>query len=160
MMHDDLNRVVLQAVGLTTNEQQKIVDSDTRQQLLYKDKNMRYSSSNSVPITKQDVIFDPSSNKGQMKALFDHFTNKIEDEDGTYVKMSYEVQNGEKSALTYEVDGVKVTTNSYYNDSLKYIEAIERLNGCEDIGYLQQYDKENEKPKPTKSKRKKKPLFG
>ena len=143
-----------------TNEQQKIVDSDTRQQLLYKDKNMRYSSSNSVPITKQDVIFDPSSNKGQMKALFDHFTNKIEDEDGTYVKMSYEVQNGEKSALTYEVDGVKVTTNSYYNDSLKYIEAIERLNGCEDVGYLQQYDKENEKPKPTKSKRKKKPLFG
>ena len=158
MMHDDLNVVVLQSVGLTVNEQQKIVDQDTRELLQYKGKNMRFSSTNSVPITKQDIVFDPSDNKGQMMALFEHFTHKIEDEDGTYIKMSCEIQDGDKTALTYEVDGQRVTTNPYYKESLKYVEAIERLNGCEDVSYLQQYDKKKEVPKKTRKRNK--PIFG
>ena len=57
-----------------------------------------------------------------------------------------------------EVNGQKITTGSYYKDSLKYIEAIERLNEAEDVSYLQQYDKPKEKPKKTT--RKKKNIFG
>lgn len=161
MMHDDLNKVIVDVIGLTTTEQCRVVDQDTGEQLIYKDKTMRYSSTNSVPCTKQDVIFDPASNKGQMGALFDHFTHKIADEEDIYVKMSYEKVDPEtdKSALIYEVNGEKVTTNYYNNDSLKYVEAIERLNGAENLEYLKQYDKKVERKSQPKTRRRKKPLF-
>ena len=162
MMHDDLNRIIVQGIGLTVNSQQKIVDQDTGEQLRYKDKNLRYSSNNSVMLTKQDAIFDPAENRGQMVALFNHYSKKLEEEDNVYIKMSYEVQQEDnKSSLVVEMDGQKIETGSYYNDSLKYVEAIERMNGTEDVSFLQQYDKKKDFNKQTsKSRKKKKSIFG
>ena len=111
MMHDEFNRIVLQIVGLATDNRCIVYDQDTNQQLKYKEKNLRYSSNNSVPVTKQDTIFDPSSNRGQMSSLFNFYADKVHEEDGTYVSTTSEIVDGDKSSLSLVVTGKSLKIN-------------------------------------------------
>lgn len=148
MMRDPLNRIIMEDIGLTVNDNNKIMDQDTREELSYKGKSMRYSSQNSVVLTNQDMVFDPASNKALMGKLFDHYLNKIESEDGTYVGIYYEEIDPEtqQSSLVAKVQfegesETQIRTNSYNNDSLKYAEMIKKLNRSDDTD-LSEYDKE------------------
>ena len=99
--------------------------------------------------------------RSQMSSLFNFYADKVHEEDGTYVSTTSEIVDGDKSSLSLVVNGKQLKTKSYYKDSLKYVEAMELLNGCEDTSYLQKYDKIDEIPvKPKSKKNKPKPLFG
>ena len=130
MMKDPINKVIMEEIGLTVDSSNRVMDQDTRALLSYKDKNMKYSSQNSVTLTNKDIVFDPASNKAIMGSLFDHFLTKIEDEEGTYVSLHYEKKNEKdnSTALVAIVDGEEITTDYYNNDSLKYVEMMRHLN--------------------------------
>ena len=123
MMHDPINKVIMEEIGLTVDSSNRIMDQDTRALLSYREKNLKFSSQNSVTLTNNDIIFDPASNKAIMGSLFDHFLTKIEDEEGTYVSIHYEKKNEDdnSTALVAIVDGEEITTDYYNNDSLKYV---------------------------------------
>ena len=141
MMKDPLNKEILEEIGLTVDQQKRVMDQDTRSHLTFNDKNIRYSSTGIVTVTPQDVIFDPASNKNMMMHLFNHFVAKIEDEDGVYVSNYYDIpaENGKGSSIEAIVDGKKVRTNNYVNESLKYVDLIKTLNG-RDASELAQFD--------------------
>lgn len=164
MMKNPLNKVIMEEIGLTVDSSNRVMDQDTRAILSYKDKNMKYSSQNSVTLTNQDIIFDPASNKTVMGSLFNHFLGKIEEEDGTYVSLHYEKRNEENnsSALVAVVNGEEVCTDYYNNDSLKYVEMIKHLNEAEDTD-LHSYDSESvpniDSTAVTRNKKKRKKVF-
>ena len=135
MMHDPINKVIMEEIGLTVDSSNRIMDQDTRALLSYREKNLKFSSQNSVTLTNNDIIFDPASNKAIMGSLFDHFLTKIEDEEGTYASIHYEKKNEDdnSTALVAIVDGEEITTDYYNNDSLKYVEMMRCLNGSDDL---------------------------
>lgn len=164
MMRDPLNRIIMEDIGLTVDPNNKIMDQDTRQELKYKDKSMRYSSQNSVVLTQADMAFDPASNKSLMNNLFDHYLTKIEDEDGTYVPIYYEERNpdGQGTGLIAKIhrEGSAteevLKTQYYNNDSLKYVEMIRQINESSNTN-LSEYDSEpKDMTKPQRKRKKKK----
>lgn len=138
-MQDYLNKIVMEEIGLGVDSYQKVIDQDSRDQLKFKDKNIKYSSQNSVVTTKNDIIFDPAENKNLMCSLFDHFTQKIESEENKYVSMYYDISDNTGYAIAAMVDGIRVTSDHYNNESLKYIDIIMKINGTEDVD-LKKYD--------------------
>ena len=161
-MRDPLNRIIMEDIGLTVDSNNKIMDQDTRQELKYKEKNMRYSSNNSVVLTQSDMIFDPAANKALMGSLFTHYLNKVEEEDGTYVPVYYEVRNQEgQTGLVAKVhmegssEEESLETGFYNNDSLKYAEMIKKINGSSDTD-LSEYDSEPKQDMTNQTKKQKK----
>lgn len=150
MMHDPINKIIMQEIGLTIDNHQKVVDQDTREILKFKDKNLKYSSKNDIVITRNDVPFDPIDAKNMMTSLFNHFTEKINIEDGSYVSMYYDINSEEGTALEAVIDNNKITSDFYKNDALKYLDIIMKINGADTSG-LKQYD-----IKPTKDTNRKK----
>jgi hypothetical protein len=141
MMHDPINKIIMQEIGLGVDNYQKVIDQDTREQLKFKEKNIKYSSQNSVVLTKNDIPFDPIESKNLMGGLFDHFSKKLEKEDNVYISRFYDITDKEKgTALEAVVNGKKIKSDYYNNnESLKYLDIIMQLNGSDNIN-LKQYD--------------------
>lgn len=160
MMKDPLNKVIMEDIGLTVDSNNRVMDQDTREYLSYRDKNMKFSSQNSVTLTNQDIIFDPITDKAVMGSLFNHYLGKIEEEDGVYVALHYEQrsEDGKSTALVAKVDNQEITTDYYKNDSLKYVEMIKRLNGDSDYN-MKDYDKSYKKDNSVISNKKRKADF-
>lgn len=138
-MQDPINKIIMQEIGLGVDNTQKVIDQDTRETLRFRDKNMKYSSTSHVHVSKNDIIFDPTETRHLMGSLFDHFTKKIEDEEGVYVSVYYDINSEEGTALEIVADGDKMTSDYYQNDVLKYLDIIMKLNGT-DTSNLKQYD--------------------
>lgn len=156
-MHDPLNKMIMEEIGLTVDKQNRVYDQDTRQPLLFKEKNMKFSSQHNVALGNNDMVFDPANNKGLMNSLFDYYTQKLEDEEGVYVSGHFEEANEDgKMAVNLTVNNKQVKTNYYTNNSLSYLEAIKVLNGSDSLD-LTEYDSDR-KQKPT-TKRKKKGIL-
>lgn len=139
MMHDPINKIIMQEIGLGVDNHQKVIDQDTRETLKFKDKNIKYSSQNNVVLTKNDMPFDPFQTRNLMNSLFDHFTEKANDEDGIYVSMYYDIPGEKGTALEAVVNGEKIKSNYYENDALRYLDVIMKINGSDTSG-LMQYD--------------------
>lgn len=139
MMQDPVNKLIMQEIGLSVDNNQKVIDQDTREMLKFREKSMKYSSTSSVHVTKNDMVFDPMETRNLMGSLFDHFTKKIEDEEGVYVSIYYDINSEEGTALEVVADGEKITSDHYQNDTLKYLDIIMQLNGA-DSSNLKQYD--------------------
>ena len=154
MMHDPLNKMIMEEIGLSVDKQNKVYDQDTRQPLLFKDKNMKFSSQHNVALSGNDMVFDPANNKGLMSSLFDYYTQKLEDEEGIYVSGHFEESGDDgKMSVTLMIDNNQIKTNSYSNNSLSYLEAIKILNGSENTD-LSQYDSVKQIKAPTRRKKK------
>lgn len=154
MMQDPLNKMIMQEIGLSVDKQNRVYDQDTRQPILFKDKNMKFSSQHNVALSGNDMVFDPANNKGLMSSLFDYYTQKLEDEEGVYVSGHFEESTEDgKMAVTLMMNNNQIKTNSYTNNSLSYLEAIKRLNGSQDTD-LSEYDSDRKQKAPTKRKKK------
>lgn len=149
-MHDPLNKMVMEEIGLTIDKNKVVIDQDTRQPIIIKDKVMKYSSKNIVPVRRDEQVFDPAANKSQMAFAFDYFVSKLESE-GEPVDMYYDIHDG--SAMEVKKNGEVLQTEDYNNDQLRYIDMMRRLNGSspEDIKSM------DDKTKKSQVKRKKKP---
>ena len=141
MMQDPINKIIMQEIGLGVDNHQKVMDQDTRETLKFKDKNIKYSSQNNVIITKNDIPFDPYETRNLMSSLFDHFTEKMNEEEDVYVSMYYDIPGDKGTALEAVVNGEKIKSDYYTNDSLRYLDLIMQINGS-DKTVLRQYDSE------------------
>lgn len=149
-MKDPINKLIMQEIGLTTNIEKEVIDEETRLPIVIKDKVLKYSSSVCVPIKKNEMIFDPANNRGQMSILFDYFVNKLETE-GTEVDMYYDINDG--SAMEVKIQGQTIRTNEYNNDQLRYLDMMRRLNQSDPSDIRDLDDKR--KKKQLKSKKSK-----
>ena len=129
MMKDPVNKLIMDEIGLTVNNKNIIIDQDTRESITYKDKNMKFSSLNSVTLGHSEMIFDPGSNKNLMTSLFGYYADKIENEDEGYVSMYYEKPSSDgKNILEVKTDKGTLRSKSYNNESLLYLDVIQQIN--------------------------------
>lgn len=161
MMNDPMNKIIMTEIGLTVDDQSRVMDQDTREYLRFNSKNLKYSSQNQVTLGNKDMQFDPVSNRAVMGNLFDYYANKLSEEGEAYVSMYSERIHDDKTSLEVKVDDKVITTKPYYNDSLKFVDAIQQLNGATDVD-LSEYDKKKEQdnnPKPKRRNNKHKSIF-
>lgn len=151
-MHDPINKIIMREIGLGVDNSQKVIDQDTREILNFKEKNIKYSSQGDINITKNDILFDPTETKNLINSLFNHFTKKIESEEGTYVSLYYDIPSPKGIALEAVVDGEKLTSAFYKNDTLRYLDIIMQINGADKSG-LKQLDSAPVIKKDTKKKK-------
>lgn len=104
------------------------------------------------------ITFDPLNNKNIMKFLFDVFVDTYEG--SPYIVNYYKVYyNGtRKSSLhLYFSDNTEITTNAFYNESLKYAEAIDYVIAGVPLRDYNEVDQEIIIPEgPSKSTKSKK----
>lgn len=152
MSNVELNRLIMQEIGLAVDNRQKVYDQDTGP-IQYKEKNLKFAGENSVIISNKDMPFNPAENPFVMASLFDHYGKKIEEEEGISISRFCEVQdNTGKSALDITTNNGTFRTNFYNNDSLKYVDAIQYLNGSDPNLNEYDYDKKPEKGTIKKKK--------
>ena len=157
MMKDPVNKLIMEEIGLTIDNKNRIIDQDTRESITYKDKNMKYSSQNSVTLGHSEMIFDPGSNKNLMTTLFGYYANKIEEEEEGYVSMYYEKPNLDgKNILEAKTDKGLLQSKPYNNESLLYLDVIQQINGAENVD-LSEYDADKPLYEEKKNTRKRKP---
>jgi hypothetical protein len=148
-MEIDLNRKILQEIGLDINDQQHVVDQDTFNLIQFNGKNIKYSINNpTVLIGKDDIKFDPINNVKLMSHLFTYHIDKIHEIDGIYYPVFYPIEgeNGKGAIEAKSDNGTVVRSNFYNNDSLKYADLIMRINGEKDID-LSELDHESKSKK-------------
>lgn len=120
--------MVLTEIGLDVDDYGNIVDQDNNNIIAFKGKTL----TNNYPPSKGQIVFNPLEDQKQMNSLFMYFTNKIHEEEGSYVSSIF--TNGTpnkniKSNLGITVDDHQMQSKAYYNDSVKYLDLIIQLNG-------------------------------
>lgn len=132
-MHDSLMQKIMQEIGLDIDDNNHIIDQDTGVALQFKGKQLKYINNKKCRLERNEIPFDPVCDAKLMNNLFAYYINKINAEDGRYVNIYYSVQdkNSKKGSiiLKEERDNITMQSNSYYNDSLKYMDLILQLNG-------------------------------
>lgn len=137
-MHNPVNKMLLDEIGLTVDANHRVIDQDTRQPVIIKDRYLKYSAYNSVPVHgRQEQVFDPCSNRGQMGFLFEYYVAKL-DSEGEPIDMYYETQNGE--AIEVKREGECLESGIYNNETLKFVDVIMQLNQSSSIEELHKYD--------------------
>lgn len=130
-------QLVLDEIGLEFTPDNRLIDQDTRQLLLYQ----------SQPIVKNPSHrnyhrFDPLTNPKFMSFLFAYFSNKLKIEQNICVNVVYYkvIKNSRNSPLAIKVDGGREYVSRIYSlETLKYLDLICQLNGGMNVD-LSQYD--------------------
>ena len=122
---------VMTDVGLEIDKDDYIVDQDTGDKLMFKGRNVKFNSVNEPTLTKTDILFDPLNNQSMMSDLFLYFTNKIDEQEGRYVNVVYSEPHdrADKGTISCKENNIRISSDSYYKDSLKYASLINKLNG-------------------------------
>lgn len=147
MMHNPLNRLIMEEIGLSVNDHKTVIDQDTREILKFRDKNIKYSSTDNISTTRNDILFDAIETRNLMRSLFDHFTKKIEMETGLCISVYHDIKGENDTtslrAIVYnknEDDSFNTISSDYYKlDALRYLDVIIQLNDS-DRSILKKYD--------------------
>lgn len=149
-----INIKIMQEIGIDISADKRLVDQDTGDVLQFKDKFLVGPNVKE----KNSIEFDPINNVRQMTTMFDYFTRKLEDDDSNNISVFYpkeDPNNKEKTYLELKTEDNKIiTSGSYINESLTYVDVIMRLNGSEDVD-LSEYDAKSHKELEDKKKEKK-----
>ena len=149
----ELNNLVLREVGLDLDHQYNVVDQDTGIQLQINGKLIKYyfgADVNPDSNVNGDKILDAVRDSYLMNFLVGYYIEKIKEEIPDLYIYSYHSINDRYSPRTaLEVKGnLNFRTRYYFNDCLKYIEALYRLTGgdidlTEYDMMISEYDKKN-----------------
>ena len=127
-----ITQIIMHEIGLDVDKNNNIVDQDNGQPIHFNGKELKYNlGEKKLRIGRNDVEFDPIENTKIMSHLFSYYLDKKNEEDGTYFPVYFSVSNPDgKSSL--EIKGDNTFKSKYYkNESLKYADAILRINGNE-----------------------------
>lgn len=122
---------IMQEVGLETTSDNYVIDQDTGDMLNFKGKNIKFSMDGNVPLSKNDILFDPLENSNMMSQLFTYYTNKLDAQDDRYINVIYSTQQDRysKGTVSCKEGGRIIESDEYYKDSLRYANLITKLNG-------------------------------
>lgn len=127
-----LERIVLDEIGLDIDNTD-VIDQDYGSPVVLNGRVLRYfteeDDNENYFLTKSDTLFDVK-NPIVMKLLFGFYLDKILSFEGRYFK-SFDIsinKNG-SSQLNLRTDNEVISSDSYYEESLKFIDMILKLSG-------------------------------
>ena len=129
-----VTQILMHEIGLDVDKENNIVDQDNGQPIHFNGKELKYNlGEKKIPIGRNDIGFNPIDDTKVMSHLFSFYLDKKQEEDGTYFPVYFTVNNSNgKTAL--QLKGENTIKSEYFkNESLKYIDAILKINGTEDL---------------------------
>ena len=128
ILENDINSMLLVALGFDVSDQGFIIDQDTLTKVKLGYHYLKYNPNSdiTIPHHKNDIIFNPLNNKKLMSSLLELFLKKEEEDGELNIKIFYPIDDGNgkwRLELKDGVDGLYQTDN-YTNQLLAYAEAI------------------------------------
>lgn len=140
----ELNDMVMRKIGLDLDRQYNIIDQDTGIQLQLNGKLIKYYFGSEINNPDSNVdgdkILDSMRDSYLMNFLVAYYIGKLKYEDPDLYIYSFHPINdrfSERTALEFK-GSINLKTRFYYNDCLKFIEGLYRLDN-DDID-LSEYD--------------------
>ena len=127
-------QILMHEIGLDVDKENNIVDQDNGQPIHFNGKELKYNlGEKKIHMGRNDIGFNPIDDTKIMSHLFSFYLNKKQEEDGTYFPVFFAVNNSEgKTALQLKGE-TSIKSEYFKNESLKYMDAILRINGTEDL---------------------------
>lgn len=133
----DLKKIIMEEIGLYTDNTGCIIDQDTIQPVKFRNKNLKEDMNKGF--RKNDVVFDPVNNLKQMESLFKYATNKDNIDVLSYG--SHLNKDGTYTCIVCTNDST-IESKGYNNPTLGYIENM--LSLYDNKMDLSEYDTEKE----------------
>lgn len=159
---DSIYYAAITAAGLNVVDD-KIVDQDTDQAFTIKGKQVKYANDKaSVTLHKDEILFNPIDDPRQAKHLLGIYLDKEENENGLYTITQSEILDGDKTKVELRTSDGVYTSDSYQNNSMKYLDMMFRLNEESESIFNsikeldEEYIQKKEKDDKAKAKRKRK----
>ena len=121
-----------------------LMDQDYMKPVYIYDKILLYRPDLSCTDRRKEIIFNPSD-KRQLKMIFNFYLKKIKMFDDRETTMFFDFLDENKNTHTCIAfgDGERICSDSYYNESLRYIDLIFKIAGQFNMyEYLKKYDDE------------------
>lgn len=128
---EDFNELVMQNIGLIENEDGFIIDEDRDYVISIMGKRLVLDENHPALVAGYAIMFDPAGNPSIMDKLFKYYIEKHDDESGIPTRViSYEpnAKNNRTSIELIKSDGTVYKSRPYYNDNVKSLDLILKLN--------------------------------
>lgn len=132
--------LMMDEIGLYADPTGLVCDQDNDNPICVNGKNLIYASNPNIQVRRNELLFDPLNNPNLGRYLFGFYAEHRSDTPIGGFQTMPDLNNKEKGTIRVESnEQVILETSSYYNDSLKYADAIMKLNGIENPD-LSKYD--------------------
>ena len=134
----ELNYVVLNAIGLYSDQAGYVYDQDTREPIMVFGKRLKTSiDPNNIKYPgNMDIMMDVLRNNQLMKLLLGYqIEKKVANEEMTYMAQYIdEIKNDPRTAIVIKYDATRSISSGWYNNNcLGYIDIILRLGSIDSI---------------------------
>lgn len=126
--------LMLDELGLYADTDGTVCDQDNDNPICVNGKTLVYASNPEVSVNrKNEMLFDPLNNPTLGKYLFGFYTEHRADAQIDGFHTMPDLIDKEKGIIRVESDGnIIAESKPYYSDSVKYADAIMRMNGDPD----------------------------
>lgn len=140
--YDSFNELVMREIGLDIEGPDRhIIDQDTFMPVICNNKFLT-TKTKEEGLKPDELLFDPIHNTKQMQLLFGYYSNKLANENGSYISTIYSIPTGTSKSMSFlaiKVNGKELISRPYLNESVKYADLIYQLNGAVGVN-LSEFD--------------------
>ena len=122
--------LTLRELGLEIDQNNYIVDQDTGNLLMFKDKKIKYNTDMVFRLNKDEISYDPLNNSRLMNHLFSYYASKLADEDSVYIGSYFNIpiKESDKSIMKVKTDTNIIKSEPYFNESVRIMDVICKIN--------------------------------
>ena len=125
----DFADLTLKEIGLDVDEDNHIVDEETGMPITAKGKFLKFNCGAANRTTRDEINYDPLNNPKLMNFLFGYYSSKLEAEGSRGVDICYTTSGPEdKQILNVKTGDDSLESNPYYNESVRIMDVICKLN--------------------------------
>ena len=128
---EEFNELVLQNIGLCENEDGFIIDEDRDFIISIAGKRLVLDPNHPAIMARQAIMFDPAGNPSIMDKLFKYYIEKHDTESGIPTRLVSYNTSAKHTRSNMELiksDGTRYVSKMYYNDNVKCVDIILKLN--------------------------------
>lgn len=146
-----VNSMLLIALGFDVSDNGYLVDQDTLQRVKLGYHFLKFNNSNetTIPLHKNDILFNPLNNRKLANSLFELFLKKEEVDDDLFVRVYFTEEVESKYVLKIILENNQGTLMSepFKNQLYCYVECIVSMYDVNDVGMIGNLLKELEELK-------------
>lgn len=146
-----VNSMLLIALGFDVSDNGYLVDQDTLQRVKLGYHFLKFNNSNetTIPLHKNDILFNPLNNRKLANSLFELFLKKEEVDDDLFVRVYFTEEVESKYVLKIILENNQGTLMSepFRNQLYCYAECIVSMYDVNDVGMIGNLLKELEELK-------------
>lgn len=146
-----VNSMLLIALGFDVSDNGYLVDQDTLQRVKLGYHFLKFNNSNetTIPLHKNDILFNPLNNRKLANSLFELFLKKEEVDDDLFVRVYFteEVESKYVLKIILENNQGALMSEPFKNQLYCYVECIVSMYDVNDVGMIGNLLKELEELK-------------